>query len=138
MSNTITVTKILEVYARIEKTRTLGQIVTTERLRRDYGVERLAIWETLQIILGHEEVTETMDYVMKLAKREAEKKAQFETEDGINKKQTRAQLLSQLTEIQNQPQNQNRDIMTIAGMMDDEQLKAHISVQSRITAKASA
>jgi integrase len=80
MSNTITVTKILEVYARIEKTRKLSQIVTTERLRRDYGVERMAIWETLQTILGHEEITETMDYVMKLAQREAEKKAKFETE----------------------------------------------------------
>jgi len=80
MSNTITVTKILEVYARIEKTRRMSRIVTTERLRRDYGTERLAIWATLQTILGHEEITETMDYVTKLAEREAKKKAQLETE----------------------------------------------------------
>lgn len=36
-------------------------------------------------------------------------------------------LLEELTAIQNQPENQNRDIMTIAGMMDLEQLKAHIN-----------
>ena len=36
-------------------------------------------------------------------------------------------LLEELTAIQNQPENQNRDIMTIAGMMDLEALKAHVN-----------
>jgi len=80
MSNQITVTKILEVYARIEKTRTMAEIVKSETLRDHYGVERMAIWETLQIMLGHDDIIQTIDEVTKLAKREADKKAQFETE----------------------------------------------------------
>ena len=80
MNNQITVTKILAVYARIEKVRRLGEIVRSETLRRDYGVERMAIWETLQIMLGHDDLMQTVDHVTALAKREEEKKAQFETE----------------------------------------------------------
>lgn len=79
MNNQITVTKILEVYARIEKTRRLGEIVRDENLRQQYGVERMAIWETLHTLLGHETMGQTIDAVMALAKREAEKKAMMES-----------------------------------------------------------
>lgn len=44
-----------------------------------------------------------------------------------NTQKERDALLEELTAIQNQPENQNRDIMTIAGMMDLEQLKAHVN-----------
>jgi len=39
---------------------------------------------------------------------------------------TRQELLNELTKVQNMPQNLDKDIMTIAGMMDNEQLAAHI------------
>jgi len=40
-----------------------------------------------------------------------------------NERQT---LLDELAKVQNMPQNQDRDIMTIAGMMDNEEIKKHI------------
>lgn len=39
---------------------------------------------------------------------------------------TRTELLAELTKVQNLSCNLDRDIMTIAGMMDNEQLEAHI------------
>jgi len=39
---------------------------------------------------------------------------------------TREELLHELMMVQNMPKNQNRDIMTIAAMMDNEQIAAHI------------
>jgi len=39
---------------------------------------------------------------------------------------TRAELINELTKVQNMPQNIDKDIMTIAAMMDNEQLAAHI------------
>lgn len=39
---------------------------------------------------------------------------------------TRAELIEELTRVQNLAKNQGRDIMTIAAMMDNEQLAAHI------------
>lgn len=39
---------------------------------------------------------------------------------------TRSNLIKELTKVQNLPHNLNRDIMTIAAMMSDEQIKAHI------------
>jgi len=39
---------------------------------------------------------------------------------------TRAELIEELSKVQNQANNQDRDIMTIAAMMDNEQLAAHI------------
>ena len=39
---------------------------------------------------------------------------------------TRQELLNELTKVQNMPQNLDKDIMTIAGMMDNEQIAAHI------------
>jgi len=39
---------------------------------------------------------------------------------------TREELLHELMMVQNMPKNQNRDIMTIAGMMDNEEIAAHI------------
>ena len=39
---------------------------------------------------------------------------------------TRQELLNELTKVQNMPQNLDKDIMTIAAMMDNEQIAAHI------------
>lgn len=39
---------------------------------------------------------------------------------------SRSDLIKELTKVQNLPHNLNRDIMTIAGMMSDDQIKAHI------------
>jgi len=39
---------------------------------------------------------------------------------------TRAELMIELTKVQNLAKNADRDIMTIAAMMTDEQIAAHI------------
>ena len=39
---------------------------------------------------------------------------------------TKAELLHELTKVQNLAKNQDRDLMTIAAMMDLEQLALHI------------
>ena len=39
---------------------------------------------------------------------------------------TRAELIIELTKVQNLTKNADKDIMTIAAMMDNEQIAAHI------------
>ena len=51
------------------------------------------------------------------------------TVESINERSTdmtRQELLNELTKVQNMPQNLDKDIMTIAAMMDNEQIAAHI------------
>jgi len=42
------------------------------------------------------------------------------------KTMTREQLITELTKVQNLAKNADRDIMTIAAMMDNDQIAAHI------------
>tara|TARA_S200002703_G_C3676572_1_gene207794 strand:+ start:345 stop:572 length:228 start_codon:yes stop_codon:yes gene_type:complete len=63
----ITVTKILAVYAEIERKNELHDLVTLEGLKTAYLTEACAMWNTLQIMLGHESLSETIQLVHKLA-----------------------------------------------------------------------
>ncbi len=42
------------------------------------------------------------------------------------KQEIRQELMAQLTKIQNRPENLDRDIMTFAGMCNNEELAEHI------------
>ena len=64
---TIKTAAILAVYAEIEHKKTMYEIVTREDLKSHYLTELYAMWQTLQIILGHEGMSETIALVQKLA-----------------------------------------------------------------------
>ena len=64
----ITNQAILAVYEEIQRRNLMHDIVELEELKHSYRTEALAMWETLQTILGHETMSETIDLVRKLAK----------------------------------------------------------------------
>ena len=63
----ITDKQILAVYAEIQRKDRMEKIVISESLRRSYLTEKIAMWETLQIILGHKGISETIDLVHSVA-----------------------------------------------------------------------
>jgi len=65
----ITVTKILAVHEKIERARTMETVVTSEKLKEGYASERMGMWEALHIMLGHEQMSQTINAVYALAKR---------------------------------------------------------------------
>ena len=64
----ITKEQILTVYKEIQHKSRMLEIVKTKRLRDQYSAERLAMWEVLQIMYGHDCISQTIDAVFDLAK----------------------------------------------------------------------
>jgi hypothetical protein len=63
----LTVTKILAVYAKIERKQEMRDLVTDETLSMYYGLEAIAMWEVLQVMYGHEQISQTINAVTALA-----------------------------------------------------------------------
>jgi hypothetical protein len=59
----ITDKQILAVYAEIQHKDKMAKIAISESLKTAYLAEQIAMWETLQIILGHENISMTFDLV---------------------------------------------------------------------------
>lgn len=59
----MTVTKILAVYEAIQHKRKMQEIIGDKHLQTVYGCECVAMWQALQIMYGHDTVSETMDAV---------------------------------------------------------------------------
>ena len=81
---TMTVTKILTIYERIQKSSRLADMVDSEKLKSAYQTEVCTLWEALFIMLQRDENDTrcaVMDRVITLAKREEAKKAMFEGEE---------------------------------------------------------
>ena len=79
----ITVTKILALHDQINRSRRMAEIVELESLKRTYQTEVSALSEALFILLAEDENDTrwaVWNRVERLAEREAEKKAKFETE----------------------------------------------------------
>jgi len=64
----ITREQILRVYKEIQIKSRLLEVVKNKKLRDQYSAERLAMWEVLQIMYGHDSLRQTIDAVFDLAK----------------------------------------------------------------------
>jgi len=71
----VSVKQILDIYAKIERKQEMRDLVTDETLSMYYGLEAVAMWEVLQVMYGHEQISQTINAVTALAEHHNNKAA---------------------------------------------------------------